>query len=88
MFDRIVRGVKVVCERRELGCNSIDLLDEGEDTVFFSQAAHRELIEETGLPGDLIKLAPVEIARKTDLRPAGLRPDESDNFLGYRWFSR
>jgi 8-oxo-dGTP diphosphatase len=24
---------------------------------------------------------------KTDVRPAGLRPDESDNFVGYRWFS-
>jgi len=24
---------------------------------------------------------------KTDVRPAGLRPDESDSFLGYRWFS-
>src|SRR5713226_1367279 len=24
---------------------------------------------------------------KTDVRPAGLRPDESNNFLGYRWFS-
>ena len=72
------------------------------------QAARRELIEETGLPGDLIEPAPVEIARavrwngrehehtewfylaritKTDVRPAGLVADESDNFLGCRWFS-
>ena len=72
------------------------------------QAARRELVEETGLAGDLIQPRPVEIARtfrwngrdhehsewfylaritKTEVRPAGLRPDESDNFLGYRWFS-
>ena len=44
MFDRIIRGVEVVRVRRELGCNSIDLLDEGKDIVFFSQAAHRELV--------------------------------------------
>jgi 8-oxo-dGTP pyrophosphatase MutT (NUDIX family) len=72
------------------------------------EAARRELIEETGLPGDLIEPRPVEIARTfrwngrdhehtewfylartptTEVRPAGLRPDERDNFLGYRWFS-
>ncbi|HKV30803.1 MAG TPA: NUDIX domain-containing protein, partial [Candidatus Dormibacteraeota bacterium] len=72
------------------------------------QAARRELVEETGLAGDLIEPRPVEIARtfrwngrdhehtewyyqahvtKTDVRPAGLRPDESGNFRGYRWFS-
>jgi 8-oxo-dGTP pyrophosphatase MutT (NUDIX family) len=72
------------------------------------EAARRELTEETGLPGDLIEAAPVEIARafrwngrdhehpewfylaritKADVAPGGLRVDESDNFLGYRWFS-
>jgi 8-oxo-dGTP pyrophosphatase MutT (NUDIX family) len=72
------------------------------------QAARRELIEETGLSGDLIQPRPVEIVRafrwngrdhehtewfylarirKTDVHPAGLRADESDNFLDYRWFS-
>ena len=71
------------------------------------QAARRELIEETGLPGGLIEPRPVEIARafrwngrdhehtewfylaripKTDVGPAGLQPDEGDNFLGYQWF--
>lgn len=72
------------------------------------QAARRELIEETGLPGGLIESGTVDIARtfrwngrdyehtewfylaritKTAVRPVGLRPDESDNFRGYRWFS-
>jgi 8-oxo-dGTP pyrophosphatase MutT (NUDIX family) len=72
------------------------------------QGARRELIEETGLPGDLIEPRPVEIARafrwngrdhehtewfylaripKKEVRPAGLRADESEQFLGYRWFS-
>jgi 8-oxo-dGTP pyrophosphatase MutT (NUDIX family) len=80
-------------------------IDAGETPL---QAARRELIEDTGLPGDLIEPRPVEIARtfrwngrdhehtewfylaripKTEVRAAGLRPDERDNLLGYRWFS-
>jgi 8-oxo-dGTP pyrophosphatase MutT (NUDIX family) len=72
------------------------------------QGARRELIEETGLPADLIEPRAVEIARtfrwngrdhehtewfylaripKTEVRPAGLLADESEQFLGYRWFS-
>jgi len=72
------------------------------------EAARRELMEETGLPGDLIEPAAVEIARafrwngrdhehtewfylaritKTDVGRGELQVDESDNFLGYRWFS-
>ena len=44
MFNCIVCGVEVVCEHGKLGRDRIDLLDEWEDAVFLTQAAHGEFV--------------------------------------------
>ncbi len=44
VFDCIVYGGEVVCECGKLSCNHIDLLNEWEDAVFLTQAAHSEFV--------------------------------------------
>ena len=44
MLNGVVRGVEMVCERRELCRNCINLFDKRENAVLFTQAVHRELI--------------------------------------------
>jgi len=44
VFNCIICGVEVVCERGKLGRDRIDLLDEREDAMFLAQAAHGEFV--------------------------------------------
>jgi hypothetical protein len=37
-------SIEVVRERWEVGCESIDLFNEGEDAVLFAQVAHSGLV--------------------------------------------
>ena len=43
MFDGIIGGVKVVCERREFGSNGVNLLDEWRNAEFLSKSTNRKL---------------------------------------------